>query len=81
MKQIILESKTHGIDIVFVDDEDYDYLNQWEWKVWKNKNVSYARRYCGRLNGKQKELKMHRVILGLNKSNQLCDHIDQQRVK
>jgi hypothetical protein len=45
--------------ITLVDDEDYDYLNQWKWTYFTNSNCEYAAR-----NQDKKAILMHRVILG-----------------
>lgn len=54
---------THGY-YALVDDEDYDYLNQWSWQVRKikhtiNHDLYYAARthYLGTKNGKKIYLK------------------------
>ena len=60
--------------VALVDDEDYDYLNQWSWQANYNKSadVYYARRNH-RVNGKQVTTWMHRLILGAGKGMQV-DH-------
>ena len=63
MKKIRLSSWITCI----VDDEDFDYLNQWKWSGWE-----YAKR-------KDKELgiiiSMHRIIMGA-KHGDIIDHIN-----
>lgn len=52
-----------------VDDEDYDYLNQWKWCAMRGKNCFYAVR-----RGRGGKLTiMHRVIMK-TPDNMLCDH-------
>lgn len=46
-----------------VDDEDYDYLNQFKWYAFKVKHTFYAIRAIRLLTGKQKQIFMHRVIM------------------
>lgn len=60
---------------VLVDDEDYEYLNQWSWYYGAGrKGNGYAVRTIGM--GKDKRmLYMHRVIMG-NPKNQQVDHRD-----
>jgi hypothetical protein len=58
-----------------VDDEDFEYLNQFRWYCSIEKTNKYALRRLpisegGRL------VRMHRVILGLRNSKELCDHKD-----
>lgn len=61
-----------------VDDEDYDYLNQWKWHVQLRQNgeVAAVRRNIITDKG-QRGLQMHRVLLSLTDKNILCDHIDR----
>jgi hypothetical protein len=76
-KKIIL---TQG-QVAIVDDEDYEYLNQWKWYAKYNKNIKnyYAARaeYLGRINGKynQKTIFMHRVIMNPPKGK-VVDHVN-----
>lgn len=55
---------------ILVDDADFNWLNQYKWRVRNYKNVSYAE--TG-----HKSIKMHRLILGLTDRNQLADHKDR----
>lgn len=69
MKQIPL---TQG-KFALVDDEDYEWLNQWKW-YYSN---GYAVRgdYSG---GKRKTVWMHRVILSDElKPGMVCDHVNR----
>lgn len=55
-----------------VDDQDYDYLNQWKWYAQKDRKTFYAVRRDGKM-----RMKMHRVILGLAPDSEFIpDHID-----
>lgn len=55
-----------------VDDEDFEWLNQWKWYAYKGINdVFYVARSIGR-----KQIKMHRLILGLTIFEERGDHID-----
>ncbi len=69
MKKIPL---TQG-EFALVDDEDFDWLNQWKWLLLTNgKNNLYAATWIG-----GKCVLMHRLILGLKKENKLqVDHIN-----
>ena len=70
MKEILLpEGKT-----TLVDDEDYEYLNQWKWSFIKAKNTDYARRVY-RAKGKHFTIKMHRLIMNCPDGLQV-DHKD-----
>lgn len=75
MKQIPL---TQG-KFALVDDEDYEYLNQFNWVYHKGKKekTAYAQRYNKTTNGKQSCLSMHREILGLITNDGVeADHKD-----
>lgn len=58
--------------VAIVDDEDYEYLNQWKWYVYIDKIYRYAIRTDYKT---RKRIKMHRVILNAP-SNLFVDHID-----
>jgi hypothetical protein len=60
--------------IARVDDEDFEYLNQWKWYALKNGKVYYAQRNVY-INGRPKMVKMHRVIMNTDASMEV-DHID-----
>lgn len=72
MKEIIL---TQG-KIALVDDEDYEYLNQWKWFAHKFNNIYYADSWRKEESGKRTMVRMHRVILGAPKNSQV-DHRDR----
>jgi hypothetical protein len=57
-----------------VDDEDYEYLSQWQWYAVKaHKNNFYAARAN---NGKR--IWMHKEIIKLyGDANMICDHADR----
>ena len=68
MKEIQL---TKGF-VTQVDDEDFEYLNQWKWYIYIDRVYRYAIR---KDNKTGKRIRMHRVIL--NATNEmLVDHID-----
>jgi len=60
MKEIKL---TQG-KVALVDDDDYEYLNQFKWtlKTWSKSNSLYAVRYK-KINGEYRVIPMHRVIM------------------
>lgn len=64
--------------VALVDDEDFDYLNQWKWNAHRRgeKYTYYAVRTCYQ-NGK-KTLRMHNVLASkyINDYEEL-DHIDR----
>ena len=70
MKEIPL---TQG-KVAIVDDEDYEYLRQFKWYAqWDGWNW-YAKRNVI-VNGKQKTILMHRVIMGVPNGRH-TDHIN-----
>ena len=70
MKRIPLTQGKYAI----VDNENYEWLNQWKWCAHKNGNNYYAVRSSSRKTGK-KSIKMHRLILGLQPNDgKITDH-------
>lgn len=64
--------------VALVDDEDFEFLNQWKWcahKEHKNGNY-YAYRTLNLSKTKKVTIIMHRVIAGLKNSNIHIDHIN-----
>ena len=75
MKHIKL---TQG-QVAIVDDEDYEWLNQWKWCASYNpkRSVYVAVRKFQAKNGKRKTLLMSRIILGLKVGDKRqADHIN-----
>jgi hypothetical protein len=70
MKEIILSQGK----VALVDDEDYEYLNQWKWCAVKSRYTFYASRGIMR-DGKWTSERMHRVILN-PRERELIDHRD-----
>lgn len=75
-------SLTQGKEAL-VDDQDYDWLNQWKWYFEKRPNTGYARRTI-RENGNKSYVYMHRMIMSASLGAQV-DHIngnglDNQRI-
>jgi len=71
MKEIKL---TRGLKAK-VDDQDYEWLNQWKWSARKSGNTFYATRHSKTVNGKRHDIIMHRLILNVPKGMQ-TDHAD-----
>jgi hypothetical protein len=57
-----------------VDDEDFEYLNQWKWYAAKGEHTTYAQR-TDRSTGKKLTVRMAQAILK-TKDKQLTDHKD-----
>ena len=73
MKEILLSSG----DVCFVDDVDYDFVNQWKWKPIKSKVNIYAGRNVRGKNGKRWAcVLMHRLLTDAPDGKQV-DHIDR----
>lgn len=61
--------------VAIVDDQDFDYLNNYKWHAIKGQNTFYAQRSI-RKNGEKKEtVKMHRAIMH-TPAGMETDHID-----
>jgi hypothetical protein len=73
MKEIQLtqQGKNKGLYTTLVDDDMFEYLNQWRWCVRITKHTSYAYRK----NHLRKTEHMHRVIMN-TPANMQVDHID-----
>ncbi len=70
MKEIILTQN----QIAFVDDKDYEYLNQWKWCAHKSCRTFYAIRNIYPLNRRcPVRITMHHEVFG---KNIRIDHID-----
>lgn len=74
MKKIKLTQGKYAL----VDDEDFEYLNQWKWFFTKNPKDTqgYAVRsgYCKKTK-KRTRIAMHRIIVQA-KPGEICDHIN-----
>ena len=60
-----------------VDDEDFEYLNQWKWCANQSRKSSgfYALKKSPKVKGKWKTVYMHRVIINAEKGFDV-DHIN-----
>jgi hypothetical protein len=77
MKEIKLSQygKNRGKYVALVDDEDYEYLNQWKWHAQKTqKDKTYYAIRSTKLSN-LKAILMHRVIMN-TPINLMVDHID-----
>ena len=74
-REIMKEIKLNKGFIALVDDEDYEWLNQWKWYATINKTHKlYAYRNVQK-NNKWTHISMHRLILNVPKG-MITDHID-----
>ncbi len=60
-----------------VDDEDFEYLNQFKWFAHKNRYKFYAMRKVKKGTGKWAPMSMHRILLGLIDPKIYADHKDR----
>jgi hypothetical protein len=76
MKEIRLsqQGKNKGKYVALVDDEDYEYLNQWRWNAKETGSGHYAMSFEF-INGKQKNIRMHRLLMN-TPTDMDVDHID-----
>jgi len=73
MKEIVL---TQG-KVALVDDEDFEFLNQFKWYAHKQKYTFYAvRNETNPDSKKRKTIKMHRFLLRVTKPKTFVDHKD-----
>lgn len=61
--------------VALVDDEDFEYLNQWKWYAHKSGNRWYAVRNGYRGSSKRVFIRMHRIIMNPCLTMEV-DHID-----
>jgi len=62
--------------VTLVDDDDYEWLSQWKWYAANDRTNVYVQRAERLDNGKQRTIRMHRLILGVGKGI-VVDHIDR----
>lgn len=76
MKEIKL---TKG-KVALVDDEDFEYLNQWKWQAQKSNKTYYAKRGIGisKTNPKHYSVKMHRQIMGVKSYKEDARQVDHK---
>lgn len=73
MMKLIIDSKTHGKKEVLYDDEDCDKISKYRWRLHKNQAGNfYAIAHGPVINGKEKSIRMHHVIM----NNSFIDHIN-----
>jgi hypothetical protein len=71
MKRIKLTQGKYAL----VDDEDFEWLNQWKWHAFKRPHTFYASRNICSSDGKRGLLLMHRLLTEAPKGREV-DHKD-----
>ncbi len=71
MKEILLTQNK----VALVDDEDYDELSKYKWRIKVGDGGLFYARRNKRINGKRIEIPMHRQIMNTPKGMEV-DHID-----
>ena len=61
---------------VKVDDEDYEWLKQYKWNLNQRSHYKYAVTTIPDETGKQKVIKMHRLVMKVKDSKLFVDHIN-----
>lgn len=72
MKKIDISTPKHPNTFTLVDDEDYEWLNQWKWRAKKGYSTFYVIRS---VKGRPRTLRMHRLIMEAP-SDMEVDHIN-----
>lgn len=70
------EIKLSKGQLAIVDDQDFEFLNQWKWHTKTGRKTCYARRWNEKMGGKQTPIGMHRLLLGVTARNIYVDHKD-----
>lgn len=73
MKEIVVNSKKHGVKTILIDDADFEIIKHMNWYVYKHRNTFYAATNIKLESGKRTKITMHRIII---KTKLECDHID-----
>ena len=76
MKQIAL---TRG-QVAIVDDEDFEWLNQFKWYAQQHHSGDYYAVRNVKENGKRRKQHMHKLILGIDGTETMGDHIDTNKL-
>lgn len=80
MKTLLIKNKRYGDTLTFVDDEDYEYLNQWKWYLQVTDGKQYIIRSvpARENNGIRTSKSMHIEIINrhFNLEYEVIDHKD-----
>lgn len=75
MKLLDISTPKHPNTFTMVDDEDYDFLNQWKWCAYHSGNTNYAKRSVQK-NNIRHDILIHRLLLGVSGAA-FVDHINR----
>lgn len=75
VRQIIINSSKYGQKIILVDEEDYERVSKYRWKINKRRHNFYAQAW---IKNTDQTVMMHRFIMGVEIGNKglVVDHID-----
>lgn len=68
--------KCRGKYFAQIDDDDYEWINKYNWHLAKSKTSAYPATYIRSQNGVYQKIFMHRMILKTNEGL-FIDHIDR----
>ena len=62
--------------VAIVDDEDFEYLNQWKWQANQKKSKRFYAWRGKKIDGKYKMIYLHRFILKITDKKIFVDHVN-----
>ena len=62
--------------MALVDDEDYERLAQYKWRICPHKNATYAMRTARMADGRERTVQMHREIMEAQPGSDV-DHVNR----
>lgn len=80
MKTITVNSKKNGTHLILLDDEDYEYLSELKWYVFKSRHFLYAvTMIYNKETKRQKSHFLHRMVMKISEPgnrDKFIDHVD-----
>lgn len=71
--ELIIESRTHGGQVVLIDDWLWPFIKHWKWGINKKGSGFYCERKA-LVDGKERHIQLSRFILGITDRKTLVDH-------
>lgn len=62
--------------VALIDDEDYDLVSRYKWRIDKRRGTSYVRANCQLSDGQWTTVLMHRLVLTGEIDGSDIDHVD-----